>query len=160
MKKNYYLLLTAFALLFSFSNNAQNVDEIIGNYIENTGGAEKWKNIEGLKMKATINQMGIEIPIEMVQMKNRWYTKIFIQGQVIKQGVFDGETLWSTNFMSMKAEKRDDESVDNLKNDLAEFPDPFLNYKKNGFTAELMGIESCRWIRRIQNKINKKTNGS
>ena len=47
MKKNYYLLLTAFALLFSFSNNAQNVDEIIGNYIENTGGAEKWKNVEG-----------------------------------------------------------------------------------------------------------------
>ena len=156
MKKNYYLLLTTFALLFSFSINAQNVDEIIGHYIENSGGAEKWKNIEGLKMKATINQMGIEIPIEMVQMKNRMYTKIFIQGQVIKQGVFDGETLWSTNFMSMKAEKRDDESVDNLKNDLAEFPDPFLNYKKNGFTAELMGIESVDGSDVFKIKLTKK----
>ena len=118
MKNINYLLLTSFALLFSFSINAQNVDEIIGNYIENTGGAEKWKNIEGLKMKATINQMGMEIPIEIVKMKNRMYTKISIQGQEIKQGVFDGETLWSTNFMSMKVEKSDDEDVDNLPFDI------------------------------------------
>jgi outer membrane lipoprotein-sorting protein len=60
----------------------------------------------------------------------------------IKQGVFDGETLWSTNFMSMKAEKSDQEDVDNVRNELAEFPDPFLNYREKGFTVELMGTES------------------
>ena len=44
--------------------------------------------------------------------------------------------------MSMKAEKSDQEDIDNIKNDLAEFPDPFLNYKEKGFLAELMGTET------------------
>ena len=114
MKKLNYLLLTVFVFMISTSFNAQTVDEIIENYIENTGGAENWQNVKAIKMNASINQMGMEIPIEMVQSENKMYTKISIQGQEIKQGVFDGETLWSTNFMSMKAEKSDQEDVDNI----------------------------------------------
>jgi hypothetical protein len=128
--------------MISTSFNAQTVDEIIENYIENTGGSENWQNVKIIKMSASINQMGMEIPIEMVQSENKMYTKILIQGQEIKQGVFDGETLWSTNFMSMKAEKSDQEDVDNVKNELGEFPDPFLNYKEKGFSVELMGSET------------------
>ena len=135
MKKLNYLLLAAFILIFSTSVNAQTVDEIIENYIENTGGAENWQNVKAIKMSASINQMGMEIPIEMIQSENKMYTKISIQGQEIKQGVFDGETLWSTNFMSMKAEKSDQEDIDNVKNELGEFPDPFLNYKEKGFSV-------------------------
>ena len=142
MKKLNYLLLAAFMLIVSTSVNAQTVDEIIDNYMENTGGVENWENVEGIKMSASVNQMGMEIPIEMVQTKSKMYTKISIQGQEIKQGVFDGETLWSTNFMSMKAEKSDQEDIDNIKNEMSEFPDAFLNYKDKGFTAELMGTET------------------
>ena len=156
MKKLNYLLLTAFLLLISNSFNAQTVDEIIGNYIENTGGAENWENVKGVKMTASINQMGMEIPIEMVQLKDKMYTKISIQGQEIKQGVFDGETLWSTNFMSMKAEKSDQEDVDNVKNELAEFPDPFLNYNDRGFTVELMGTETVEGSDAFKIKLTKK----
>ena len=142
MKKLNYLLLAAFILIFSTSVNAQTVDEIIENYIENTGGAENWQKVKSIKMNMSINQMGMDIPIEQYSSAERTYTKISLQGQEIKQGVFDGETLWSTNFMSMKAEKNDQEDVDNVRNELAEFPDPFLNYKEKGFTAELMGTES------------------
>ena len=46
MKKLNYLLLTVFLSFFSFSINAQTVDEIIENYIENTGGAENWAKVE------------------------------------------------------------------------------------------------------------------
>tara|TARA_B100001175_G_C19510104_1_gene643224 strand:+ start:244 stop:1023 length:780 start_codon:yes stop_codon:yes gene_type:complete len=156
MKKLNYLLLTAFLLIVSNSFNAQTVDEIIDNYLENTGGAENWGNVEGLKMSASINQMGMEIPIVMVQTKNRMYTKISIQGQEIKQGVFDGESLWSTNFMSMKAEKSDQEDVDNIKNELGEFPDPFLNYKEKGFSVELMGTETVDGSDAFKIKLTKK----
>ena len=134
----------------------QQVEEIIGNYLENTGGAENWENVKGIRMNASINQMGMEIPIEMVQLKDKMYTKISIQGQEIKQGVFDGETLWSTNFMSMKAEKNDQEDVDNIKNELAEFPDPFLNYKDKGFTVELMGTETVEGSDVFKIKLTKK----
>ena len=156
MKKLQNLFLVAIVSLLTISLNAQSVDEIVGNYLENTGGAENWENVKGLRMNASINQMGMEIPIEMVQLKDKMYTKISIQGQEIKQGVFDGETLWSTNFMSMKAEKSDQEDVDNVKNELAEFPDPFLNYKDKGFTVELMGTETVEGSDVFKIKLTKK----
>ena len=156
MKKLQNLLLVAIVSLLTISINAQSVDEIVGNYLENTGGAENWENVKGVRMNASINQMGMEIPIEMVQLKDKMYTKISIQGQEIKQGVFDGETLWSTNFMSMKAEKSDQEDVDNVKNELAEFPDPFLNYKDKGFTVELMGTETVEGSDVYKIKLTKK----
>ena len=156
MKKLQNLFLVAIVSLLTISLNAQSVDEIIGNYLENTGGAENWENVKGLRMNASINQMGMEIPIEMVQLKDKMYTKISIQGQEIKQGVFDGETLWSTNFMSMKAEKNDQEDVDNIKNELAEFPDPFLNYRDKGFTVELMGTETVEGSDVFKIKLTKK----
>ena len=158
MKKLNYLLLTVFVFMISTSFNAQTVDEIIENYIENTGGAENWQNVKAIKMSASINQMGMEIPIEMVQSENKMYTKISIQGQEIKQGVFDGETLWSTNFMSMKAEKSNKDDIENVKNALNEFPDPFLNYKEKGFTAELMGTETLEGSDVFKVKLTKKPN--
>ena len=156
MKKLNYLLLTVFVLLISISSNAQTADEIIENYIENIGGAENWQNVKAIKMSAIINQMGMEIPIEMVQSANKIYTKIFIQGQEIKQGVFDGETLWSTNFMTMKAEKSSQEDIDKLKNELGEFPNPFLDYKEKGFSLELMGTETVDGFNAFKIKLIKK----
>ena len=158
MKKLNYLLLTAFALLISTSFNAQTVDEIIENYIENSGGAENWQKVKSIKMNMSVNQMGMDIPIEQYSSAERTYTKISLQGQEIMQGVFDGKTLWSTNFMSMKAEKSNKEDIENVKNALNEFPDPFLNYKEKGFTAELMGTETLEGSDVFKVKLTKKPN--
>ena len=100
--------------------------------------------------------MGMEIPIEQYLSYEKTYSKISIQGQEIKQGVFDGETLWSTNFMSMKAEKSEQEDIQIVKDELAEFPNPFLDYKKNGFTAELMGTEVVDESETFKVKLTKK----
>ena len=136
-------ILVLIVLVCSYSINAQTVDEIISNYFENTGGVENWEKIEGVKMSAKVNQGGMEIPIEIVQLKSgKMMTTINFQGQSIKQGVFDGEVLWSTNFMTQKAEKSDEEAINMVKNEMNQFPDPFLNYKEKGFTAELMGTET------------------
>ena len=48
---------------------AQTADEIITNYFENTGGIDNWKNMSGMKMTAKVNQGGMEIPLEIYQMK-------------------------------------------------------------------------------------------
>ena len=156
MKKLNYLLLTTILLFFSLTINAQTADDIIENYIENTGGADNWAKVNSIKMNITVNQMGMEIPIEQYLSSEKTYSKISIQGKEIKQGVFDGETLWSTNFMSMKAEKSDQEGIQIMKDELAEFPDPFLNYKKNGFTAELIGSEVVDGSETFKIKLTKK----
>jgi hypothetical protein len=140
MLNRLFILVT---LICSYTINAQTVDEIIDNYFENTGGVENWEKIEGVKMSAKVNQGGMEIPIEIVQLKSgKMMTTINFQGQSIKQGVFDGEVLWSTNFMTQKAEKSDEEATNMVKNEMNQFPDPFLNYKEKGFTAELVGTET------------------
>lgn len=136
------LLAFVLTLFFATSVNAQTADEIISNYFENTGGKENWAKLEGIKMYAKINQNGMEIPIEMIQMKDgKQMTMINFQGKQIKQGVFDGETLWGSNFMTMKAEKSDKEATENMKLEMNDFPDPFFNYKEKNYTVELMGKE-------------------
>ena len=56
----------------------------------------------------------------------------------------------------MKAEKSDQEDVQIVKDELAEFPDPFLKYKENGFTAELMGTEVVDGSDTFKVKLTKK----
>lgn len=133
------------ALLFfvaAIPAQAQTADEIIDTYFENIGGEEKLKSLEGMRMTAKINQQGMEIPLDIVQLKDgRQMTVINFQGKEIKQGVFDGETLWGHNFMTLKAEKSDAESTENFKLNSNDFPDAFLDYKDKGYTVELLGKE-------------------
>ena len=135
--KTIKLLLVALLVSFSAQVNAQTADEIIANYFENTGGIDNWRAIKGMKMSAKVNQGGMEIPITIVQLKDgRQMTSISFQGKEIKQGVYDGETLWSTNFMTQKAEKSDKETTDNFKLETNDFPDSFLDYKEKGYTLD------------------------
>ena len=139
MKKLSLLLLVFVA---SFTLNAQTADEILDTYFENIGGKEKLKALKGIKITAEVNQ-GMVIPLEIYKMKGgNEMVSITIQGKTLKQGVFDGETLWSTNFMTQKAEKSTAEDTANHKLSINDFPDPFLNYKENGYSVELMGKET------------------
>ena len=155
MKKLFKLL---FISTLTISNiNAQSLDEIIDNYFENTGGKDQWEKLEGLKLSAKINQMGMEIPLDIVQLKSgKQLTEINFQGQSIKQGVFDGNVLWSINMMTQKPEKSDQETTDNVKREMGDFPDPFLNYKDKGYVAELIGKEEIDGAECFKIKLTKK----
>ncbi len=132
------MVMTSFSII-----NAQTADEIIANYFENTGGVDNWEKLKGIKMSAKVNQGGMEIPLEIVQLKGgNQMTVINFQGKEIKQGVFNGETLWATNFMTQKAEKNDQEATDNMMLEKNDFPDSFLNYKEKNYTVELLGKET------------------
>ncbi len=152
MKKITLLLLAIFT---GFTMNAQTADEIISTYFENIGGLENLKKVKGVKMTASVNQ-GMEIPLEIVQMSDgKQYVKISIQGKELKQGVFDGETLWSTNFQTMKAEKSDAEATANMKLEANDFPDSFINYKEKGYTVELIGKETVDGAETFKIKLTK-----
>ena len=132
------------ALLFTFSffvASSQQVDEIIDSYLETIGGVEAIQKVESYKIYVSVNQQGLEIPIEIIQSKNRSSLTLTLQGQELKQGVFDGEVLWSVGFPDLKPVKSDEEDVINLKNELREFPDTFVTYKDLGYTIELEGTE-------------------
>ncbi|WP_299767184.1 outer membrane lipoprotein-sorting protein [uncultured Dokdonia sp.] len=138
------------------ATQAQTADEIIANYLENTGGEDAWKAVKGIKMTGFIKVQGLEIPITQIQMTDgRNYGVADFQGQKFYFDVFDGETLWSTNQTSMKAEKSDTESAENRKLDSNDFPDQFLNYKKKGYTLELLGKETIEGTETFKIKLTK-----
>jgi hypothetical protein len=154
------LKLTIFALLlsmFSFTANAQTADEIISKFITSTGGAEKWKALKGVKMEMSTNQGSMEIPVEVVQLPaGKMYVKINLQGKDITQMAYDGTTMWSTNFMTMKAEKSDAEATANMKLNDGDFPEALLDYKTKGYTAEFVGKETKEGTECYKIKFTKK----
>lgn len=158
MKRLNSLIALVFISLSPFMAQAQDitVDEILEGYFENTGGKEAWMGLKGIKMTAKVNNGGMEIPLEIVKLADgRSYTKFNVQGTDFYQGVFDGETLWGTNFQSMKAEKSDKEATDNFKLDSNDFPDSFLNYKEKGYTVELLGTETIDGAETYKVKLTK-----
>ncbi len=152
------LSLLAFGLIVSLSSVAQDVtvDEIIDNYFENTGGADAWKELRGVKMQAKVNQGGLEIPLEIVQMADgRQYTKFSVQGNTFMQQVYDGEVLWNTNFQSLKAEKADAEATAIQALEANDFPESLFDYKSKGYTAELMGTETIEGTETYKLKLTR-----
>ena len=141
--KTLKLGIVLFIMAFALPTQAQTVDEILTSYFENVGGLENLKAIKGIKMNIKMNQQGMEFPVEVIQLSDgRQMTSISIQGNEMKQNVFDGETLWGTNFMTMKAEKSDPEATANFKLNINDFPDSFIDYKEKGYVVELLGKET------------------
>lgn len=149
-------LIIGLIAIMPFQLKAQTADEIIETYFENTGGREAWSSLKGIRINAKVNQGGLEIPLEIVQMADgRTYTKITFQGMTIMQGVYDGTTSWNTNFQTMKAEKTDEETTYNMALEAKNFPDAFLNYKEKGYTVELMGNETIDGAETFKIKLTK-----
>ncbi len=150
---------TLFVLLFVAAlvpANAQTADEIIANYLENTGGAETWSSLEGIKYVGTANAQGMTIPIEYFQTKDgKQLLKINLQGQEMTQFSYDGEKMWTTNFMTMLPEEADPDMTHNMKNQAMDFPDPFVNYKKKGYTVELLGEETMEGTETFKLKLTR-----
>lgn len=143
MKTLKTLFIALFVVAIAPVAQAQTADEIITAYFENTGGMDAWGELEGVKMIASANAQGMEIPVEIYQMKDgRQMVKINLQGQEITQFAFDGETMWTTNFMTGEAEKSDAETTANMKQTVGDFPNPFYNYADHGYSVELLGTET------------------
>ncbi len=138
IKLAFILAVTCLSLPLS----AQTADEIISTYIDNTGG-QTWNDVKATKMTATINQGGMSIPLTVyATSEGKQALIIEFNGQKITQMAFNGETLWTTNFMSMKAEKASEEMTNNMKLNNNDFPSPLLHYKENGYDVAYEGTET------------------
>ncbi|EDM44542.1 conserved hypothetical signal peptide protein [unidentified eubacterium SCB49] len=139
--KNLFIAAMMFAIVPVMT--AQNVDEIVASYFENTGGTDAWRNLETLKISASISQGGMEIPVDIYQTKEgKMAVMANFQGMNMTFMAYDGETAWNTNQMTMAPEKLSQEQTDNMKLQKNDFPSPFLDYKDKGYTVEYVGEET------------------
>ncbi len=133
-------ILFTLSLIAAMSMSAQNVDEILNKYFENTGGLENWKKVEAINSKGVMKMQGMEIPFNSYQSKDgKMLQKANFQGKEVIFLASDGETAWGVNFMTMKPEKKDNETLENLKKQSKDVPSPFIDYKQKGYVVTLDG---------------------
>ena len=149
-------ILVLFLIGTQLYTNAQTAEEIVKNYLENIGGEEALRKIKSTKMTAKVDAQGMVIPIEMInQADGKMLVKFEFQGKEMVQIAYDGETAWGVNFMTQKAEKSDAEATENIKRESGDFPDPFLDYEKKGYTVELLGKETVEGAECFKIKFTK-----
>lgn len=143
MKNIKNLFLAAMMIAIVPVATAQDVDEIVNSYFENTGGEEAWRNLNSLKITASISQGGMDIPVDIYQTKEGKLAYVAnFQGMSMTFMAYDGETAWNTNQMTMAPEKLSQEQTDNMKLQANDFPSPFMDYKEKGYSLEYVGEET------------------
>lgn len=156
MKTIKFFIITCLSVITTQSF-AQNADEILAKYFNTIGGVEKIRALKGIKMNMVAKQQGMDIPVEVVELKGgKTYVKINIQGKEMTQMASDGNTIWTTNFMTMKAEKMDSESTENQKLSNQDYPDELLDYKSKGYKVEYIGKETKDGAECFKLKLTKK----
>ena len=151
------LLLFLF-VISSSSLNAQKVDDILDKYFAAIGGKDAWTKVTGFRMKAKVDYGGMSLPLDIINMTDgRNYTSVEMQGKVMVQSAYDGKTSWGVNWMTMKAEKHDAETTENIKRESKDFPDAFVDYKKKGYKVELTGKEMAEGVNCYKIKLIKKS---
>jgi outer membrane lipoprotein-sorting protein len=142
MKKSARALLLG-SVVCSSATFAITPDELVSGYFSATGGVEAWSKLNGVRYTGELKQGNMSFPFILVQLKDgRSYFQFEVQGKTLKQNVWDGKQLWSTNFLTMKAELADAEATANHKLSLNDFPDALFDYKQKGYTLEVLGEES------------------
>ncbi|AHM58884.1 hypothetical protein D770_03085 [Flammeovirgaceae bacterium 311] len=147
-----------FMFLACFQVSAQDVkvDDIINNYLKNTGGAENWKQVKSMKMTGKMSMQNMEFPLVIYRMpEKKQRIEASIQGKEIIQA-YDGTDAWWINpFMSgPEAQPMPDEMASEMKEET--FEDVFIDYKKKGHQAELEGKETIDGAETYKVKLTKK----
>lgn len=155
MKKLF--LVASISLLFALNQNYAQItaEEIVSNYLEAIGGEEAIAEVKSMKSSCIGKAQGMDIPITMVQVApSSMRMDMNFQGQEITQMSFNGEEGWSTNFMTMEAERWDATDSEINKQEF-DFPEPFLNYADKGYSISLEEDEVVEGTECYQIKLTK-----
>ncbi len=156
MKKSLLLFSLFFMLTGLQQLAAQAAEDIVGAYLENIGGKEKLAAVKTVKMSGNAKAQGMDIPVAMYQKApGLQRMDIIFQGKTITQMAFDGQEGWSTNFMTMEAEKWDAEQSELMKGEM-DFMNAFLDYAAKGYAIALEGEETVEGTDCYKVKLTKK----
>ncbi|WP_428662150.1 hypothetical protein [Runella sp.] len=156
--KNIGLIVLAVVGIATVEAKAQTADDVVNNYLIGIGGADKWASVKTLRMLGKIKMQSVEVPVTIVQgAGGRMKISTFMNGTEFVQMAFDGTIAWSTNAVTKIPEKMSEEDTYNLQQDaIADFPDPFLNYRNRGYEVQVEGTEKLENVDHVKVKLIKK----
>ncbi len=137
---------------------AQTPDEVVNGYLNQTGGKDKLSTIKSLRMEGKIKMQSVEIPVTILQEKSGKLKMVtVVNGVEFVQMAYDGKIAWSTNAVTKLPEIMSEEDAYNIQQETdVDFPNPFLDYKSKGYTAEVQGREKVGNVDCIKLKLTKK----
>ncbi len=138
MKKLMFTIVAALIMATFTGVQAQSLDDVLKNHF-NAIGQEKLLKQETYMVKATVSQMGMEIPMEMkMKRPNKFKMEMDMQGQKMVQA-YDGEKGWMiAPWMSSEPQDLSGPQLDQAM-DQANIDGELYNYKEKGSTATLIG---------------------
>lgn len=161
MKQFTLTLLLSFIIIATTS--AQDVDDIIDQYLEKTGGKKEWRKLESMKMEGTVPTFGMEFPITILSKSpNLIRVEVAAMGMSVIPQAFDGKVAWLANPMTgVSAPQKMSATDTKAMHSSTEFAPPYLDYKKKGHEIKLEGKKTvngkeCFKLVITKNKHNEK----
>lgn len=138
MKKSGLAIVAIIVIALANVAQAQSLNEVLEKQFKALG-QEKLMGLESIYVKAKVNQMGMELPMEMkIKKPEKFIITIDIQGQKMIQA-FDGEKGWMIiPMMSPDPQVLSGDQLSQAK-EMANMEGELYNYEKKGSTAELAG---------------------
>ena len=140
MKKSIIALIITFLVASAAGVQAQTLKDILDKHFK-TIGQEKLAAVKTYSVKATMNQMGMEVPMEMkMKRPNKFRMEMEMQGQKMIQ-VYDGEKGWFVApWISPEPQQLEGAQLQQAL-DQADIDGELYHYAQKGHKAELMGKE-------------------
>lgn len=138
MKKSILPFLLAFFVLALTQVQAQSLEDVLNKHFKAVG-QEKLLDVETYSVKATVKQMGMEIPMDMkMKRPNKFRMEMEMQGQKMIQA-YDGEKGWLlAPWVSAEPQDLSGPQLDQAM-EQANIDGELYNYAEKGFTAMLLG---------------------
>jgi hypothetical protein len=137
---NKLVFLTLVVVFTSLNGFSQTVDEVIAKHVAATGGVEKWKQINSMKVEGYIEVQGIQIPFTQQTVHNTGMRiDAEFQGMQIIQIVTPTKS-WSQNPFGGKTElEPTSEDEHKQQVDELDIQNEFVDWKTKGSSVELLG---------------------
>ncbi len=152
------LLLAALCSLAVLPVAAQTVDEIIGKYYGASGGLDKFKAVNSMRItgRMTLGQ-GMEAPFVRITKRPNFVRLDFtLQGMTATQA-YDGRTAWwLIPFMGQTAPEVMPADLAKDMEEEADFDGPLVDYQPRGILVELVGQEPVEGTNTYKLKVTMK----
>ena len=159
MKKIRHSILASAMVFAGFlSAKAQTADEIIGKHITAIGGADNWRKINSVKMIASTNANGTEIPITLTVVQNK--------GMKVEY-TFNGMTGWSIltdkdgwNFSPFSGQTKPEAipaETQKQSQDQLDIQGSLIDYKEKGSKVTYLGKDDVEGTECYKVKVTYKT---
>jgi outer membrane lipoprotein-sorting protein len=142
---------------------APTVDELVAKHIAAQGGAEKVKAVKSVKITATGQVQGLELPMTIYMKRpNMMRSETSVQGRMIVQA-FDGTDSWSVNPLTGAEEPTkagEAETLEARDRGEAMLDGYLMDYKARGMSVEMVGKEDVEGSPAYKLKITTKGGGT